>query len=183
MSSPLRRADRPVRARYGLPAVYSGHNELYHFGPPPDTATVVLFVGYDREEVAGWLADCAELTRLDNGVGVDNEEQGNPVLVCRQPHQPWHHCGRNSSITTRLGAGQVFAEQRATELVPDHLHRADRVRVVAAPVTQAWASGGTRNTQRRRKLTPSGARSPRRRIGGFVAADPVGSMRLCWGTW
>jgi 4-amino-4-deoxy-L-arabinose transferase-like glycosyltransferase len=75
---------------YGLPVVYSGHSELYRFGPPPDTATVVLFVGYDREEVAGWFADCAELTRLDNGVGVDNEEQDNPVFVCRQPHQPWH---------------------------------------------------------------------------------------------
>jgi preprotein translocase subunit SecG len=75
---------------YDLPDVYSGHNELYRFGPPPDTATVALFVGYDREEVAGWFADCAEPARLDNGVGVDNEEQGNPVLVCRQPHQPWH---------------------------------------------------------------------------------------------
>ena len=74
---------------YGLPSVYSGHNELYRFGPPPDTAIVVLFVGYDGEEVAGWFADCTELARLDNGVGVDNEEQGNPVLVCRQPRQPW----------------------------------------------------------------------------------------------
>jgi 4-amino-4-deoxy-L-arabinose transferase-like glycosyltransferase len=75
---------------YGLPAVYSGHNELYRFGPPPDTATVVLLVGYHRDRVAGWFAGCAELARLDNGVGVDNEEQGNPILVCRQPHQPWH---------------------------------------------------------------------------------------------
>jgi 4-amino-4-deoxy-L-arabinose transferase-like glycosyltransferase len=75
---------------YGLPAVYSGHNELYRFGPPPDAATVVLFVGYVREELAGWFADCAELARLDNGVGVDNEEQGNPVFVCRQPREPWH---------------------------------------------------------------------------------------------
>jgi Dolichyl-phosphate-mannose-protein mannosyltransferase len=75
---------------YGLPAVYSGHNELYRFGPPPDTATVVLVVGYVREELAGWFADCTERARLDNGVGVDNEEQGNPVLVCRQPRRPWH---------------------------------------------------------------------------------------------
>ena len=75
---------------YGLPSAYSGHNELYRFGPPPDTATVALFVGYDHERVAAWFADCTELTRLDNGVGVDNEEQGNPVFVCRQPHQPWH---------------------------------------------------------------------------------------------
>jgi hypothetical protein len=75
---------------YSLPAVYSGHNELHRFGPPPDSATVVLLVGYDLTRVAGWFADCAELARLDNRVGVDNEEQGNPVLVCRQPHQPWH---------------------------------------------------------------------------------------------
>jgi len=75
---------------HGLPAVYSGHNAMYYFGPPPDTATTALFVGYDREQVAGWFGGCAELARLDNGVGVDNEEQGTPVFVCRQPHRPWH---------------------------------------------------------------------------------------------
>jgi hypothetical protein len=75
---------------YGLPAVYSGHNELYRFGPPPDTATVVLVVGFGPE-ITRLFAGCAEAARLDNGVGVDNEEQGNPVLTCRQPRQPWHN--------------------------------------------------------------------------------------------
>jgi 4-amino-4-deoxy-L-arabinose transferase-like glycosyltransferase len=73
---------------YGLPTVYSGQNELYRFGPPPDSATVVVFVGTSR--VTGLFDSCATVARLDNGVGVDNEEQGRPVLVCRYPHRPWH---------------------------------------------------------------------------------------------
>jgi hypothetical protein len=75
---------------YGLPSVYSGHNELHRFGPPPDSATTVVVVGVDSDRATRWFADCAQLTRLDNGIGVDNEEQGNPVLVCRQPRRPWH---------------------------------------------------------------------------------------------
>jgi 4-amino-4-deoxy-L-arabinose transferase-like glycosyltransferase len=73
---------------YRLPTVYSGQNELYRFGPPPDSATVVVFVGMSR--VTDLFESCATVARLDNGVGVHNEEQGRPVLVCRNPHRPWH---------------------------------------------------------------------------------------------
>jgi hypothetical protein len=79
-------------ARYGpaydLPTVYSGQNELYRFGPPPDSATVVVLVGLSR--VTNLFGSCTTVARLDNGVGVSNEEQGRPVLVCRNPHRPWH---------------------------------------------------------------------------------------------
>jgi 4-amino-4-deoxy-L-arabinose transferase-like glycosyltransferase len=75
---------------YGLPAVYSGQNELYRFGPPPDSATVVVFVGISRVTDSGWFGSCTTVGRLDNGVGVDNEEQGRPIIVCRDPRQPWH---------------------------------------------------------------------------------------------
>ena len=75
---------------YGLPTVYSGHNELYRFGPPPDSATVVVFVGMSRVADSGWFGSCTTAGRLDNGVGVDNEEQGRPIIVCRDPRQPWH---------------------------------------------------------------------------------------------
>jgi hypothetical protein len=30
------------------------------------------------------------MTTLDNGVDVDNEEQGEPVAVCRRPIGGWH---------------------------------------------------------------------------------------------
>jgi hypothetical protein len=74
---------------YGLPAVYSGQNELYHLGPPPDAATVVLLVGIDPDGVGSRFGACTVAARLDNGVGVDNEEQGRPVAVCRDRRGSW----------------------------------------------------------------------------------------------
>jgi len=35
------------------------------------------------------FADCAVRARLDNGVDVDNEEQGLPIAVCTGPTAPW----------------------------------------------------------------------------------------------
>jgi hypothetical protein len=72
---------------YGLPAVYSGHNQLYYLGPPPESATVVIVVGYDHPETL--FDNCVRAATLDNGVGVDNEEQGRSITVCRRPRESW----------------------------------------------------------------------------------------------
>jgi hypothetical protein len=39
--------------------------------------------------VAGRNATCLVAARLDNGVDVDNEEQGGPTSVCRNARRPW----------------------------------------------------------------------------------------------
>jgi hypothetical protein len=70
-------------------AVYSGHNELYRSGPPPDTVTQVVVVGRMLTRLTPFFADCAIKSHLDNGVGVPNEEQGQPVAICRGRTQPW----------------------------------------------------------------------------------------------
>ncbi|MCU7730214.1 glycosyltransferase family 39 protein [Actinoplanes sp. KI2] len=76
--------------RYHLPAVYSGHNELYNYGPPPDSATVAVVVGLDQPFLEGAFATCETMRELDNRVGVENEEQGDvTVRVCRGPREPW----------------------------------------------------------------------------------------------
>ena len=79
-------------ARYGpplrLPAVYSGHNALYD-APPPDTASVAVVVGGQLPSVRGLFASCTVMARMDNRVGVENEEQGEPIAVCRNPVGPW----------------------------------------------------------------------------------------------
>lgn len=76
--------------RFGLPAVYSGLNELWYRGRPPDTATVVIVVGIDDDHLLrASFAHCALAGALDNRVGVDNEEQGNPIRVCRDPAAGW----------------------------------------------------------------------------------------------
>ena len=74
----------------GLPAPLSGHNALYDTAQPPaDTDTVVL-VGGQVRGVAGLFGSCTVRDRLDNGLGVDNEEQGLPIAVCTGPVAPWH---------------------------------------------------------------------------------------------
>ncbi|WP_344133190.1 glycosyltransferase family 39 protein [Luedemannella flava] len=73
----------------GLPAVYSGQNELYHYGPPPADRTVAVVVGQRLPFLQTRFAACVSAGVLDNGVAVDNEEQDVPVWVCRDPVGGW----------------------------------------------------------------------------------------------
>lgn len=77
-------------AQYHLPAAYSGQNQLYYYGPPPDSATVVVAVGIPLSRLDSSFASCGKAAELDNRVGVDNQEQGSPIAICRGPRQPWH---------------------------------------------------------------------------------------------
>jgi 4-amino-4-deoxy-L-arabinose transferase-like glycosyltransferase len=75
---------------YGVQDVYSGHNQLRYYGRPADSTTVVLTVGFDNP--AGLLRifrSCVDSGTLDSGTGVDNEEQGRVIRVCRDPVAPW----------------------------------------------------------------------------------------------
>ncbi len=74
---------------HGLPHPVSGHNALYELGPPPEGTQAVLMVGYQLRHVNRLFGSCEVVARLDNGLGVDNEEQGAPVAVCRNPRGPW----------------------------------------------------------------------------------------------
>ena len=80
-------------ARYGpalgLPHVYSPQNQLYFQGRPPASATVVVFVGGEVDYASTLFSSCPIVAHLDNGVHVDNEEQGEPVAVCRGPVGGW----------------------------------------------------------------------------------------------
>ena len=69
--------------------LYSAQNALYDQARPPDDVTTVVAVGGQYPEVRRMFADCAVRARLDNGVGVDNEEQGLPIAVCTGPTAPW----------------------------------------------------------------------------------------------
>jgi hypothetical protein len=72
----------------GLPVPHSGHNALGDRPPGADVDTVVM-VGWQAPHVADLFASCVVVDRLDNGVGVDNEEQGAPVAVCTGPVADW----------------------------------------------------------------------------------------------
>ena len=75
--------------RLGLPRAYSGHNALAQWGTPPRQATQALVLGYDRPADAGpYFVDCHAVGRIDDAVGLDNDEQGLPLLLCR-PAGSW----------------------------------------------------------------------------------------------
>jgi 4-amino-4-deoxy-L-arabinose transferase-like glycosyltransferase len=79
-------------ARYGdtrQPAVFSGQNALYTLGPPPASARTAFVVGGMLPRVSSYFRSCTIVARLDNGVGVDNEEEGQPIAVCRDRLESW----------------------------------------------------------------------------------------------
>ncbi len=69
----------------GLPRAYSGHNGFSEWGQPGDSDTFALIVGVDP---ARYFSDCRRLATVDDGVGLDNQEQGQALLLCR-PTAPW----------------------------------------------------------------------------------------------
>jgi hypothetical protein len=77
-------------SRYGLPPAYSGQNHLYYRGRPPDSATVVIMVGGQLRTARAHFASCLPAGRLDNGLDVDNEEQGEAIAICRDPIGGWN---------------------------------------------------------------------------------------------
>ena len=67
----------------GLPPVYSGHNGYWSWGPPPADRTIVVHVGDWRpEDWSQFFVDCRDVAHIDNGLGIENGEQGKAVSVC-----------------------------------------------------------------------------------------------------
>ena len=62
---------------------YSGQTGFALWGPPPATDTRALVIGGTY-----LFKDCRTLARIDDGVGLANDEQGTPVSIC-QPSAPW----------------------------------------------------------------------------------------------
>ena len=73
----------------GLPAVYSGHNAYWYWGPPPPSATGAVAVGFDRQELAPICGTFVLAAHLDNHLGIDDQEQGTPVWICSKLLTPW----------------------------------------------------------------------------------------------
>jgi hypothetical protein len=71
-----------------LPPVFSGHNGYWDWGPPPTGSTVAVIVAG-----GGWrppaIGGCTVEARFDNGLDVENEEQGAAIMVCRRVPSDW----------------------------------------------------------------------------------------------
>jgi 4-amino-4-deoxy-L-arabinose transferase-like glycosyltransferase len=75
-----------------LPPVYSGHNAYSRWGPPPDGRTVAIVVTHATTADFGtyWgLGACTRVAAVDNGLGLDNQEQGVGVWLCPRVSKPW----------------------------------------------------------------------------------------------
>ena len=67
----------------GLPRAYSGHNGFSEWGEPPARDDYALLLGVGNGvEIEPRFTGCRRLARVDDGVGLDNDEQGLPVLLC-----------------------------------------------------------------------------------------------------
>jgi hypothetical protein len=72
-----------------LPRAYSGHNGFSQWGMPPGADSHALIVGFNgAADAAPYFKQCRTLATVDNRVGLNNQEQGLPVMLC-QPAGPW----------------------------------------------------------------------------------------------
>ncbi|WP_027343480.1 ArnT family glycosyltransferase [Hamadaea tsunoensis] len=79
-------------AKYHLPPVYSGHLAFWRWGPPPDSRTGPVIIVSESDLAADLATSCGSWTlagRIDNGVDLDNDEQGARIYVCRDPRRSW----------------------------------------------------------------------------------------------
>jgi 4-amino-4-deoxy-L-arabinose transferase-like glycosyltransferase len=74
----------------GLPLIYSGHNSFWDWGPPPSDRTMVVHVGdWTTAEWSPFFIGCRIVAHVDNGFGVENQEQGQSVSVCSSLRASW----------------------------------------------------------------------------------------------
>ncbi len=74
----------------GLPAAFSGHNAYGLWGPPrPAAPGSAVVIGYPADQLSRWFTTCRPGAVVDNGVGLDNEEQGRTVYICTGLRGSW----------------------------------------------------------------------------------------------
>lgn len=74
----------------GLPPAHSGHNNYWWWGPPPADATTAVLIGWPESDMlAPYFDEVEQVAILQNAAGVDNDEDGLPVWLCRGPKRPW----------------------------------------------------------------------------------------------
>jgi hypothetical protein len=73
----------------GLPEAYSGANNFWLWGPPPAAATGAIAVNVDPALLRREFAHVRQVATFDNGLGVDDDEQGVPVYLATGLKTSW----------------------------------------------------------------------------------------------
>lgn len=75
---------------FGLPAAYSGHNNEWLWGPPSPAKGTTIAVGFwDPRVLAPYFSSVTLAARIHNRGGVENDEEGAPLWICRGQRAPW----------------------------------------------------------------------------------------------
>jgi 4-amino-4-deoxy-L-arabinose transferase-like glycosyltransferase len=64
------------------------HLTYYYWAPARMSPDVVIAVGYQRQDLEPLFADVTQVGTISNSYGVDNQEAGTPIFVCRSPRRP-----------------------------------------------------------------------------------------------
>jgi hypothetical protein len=75
--------------RHGLPPAHSPHNGYWYFRQPTDDAATVVSVRFPIDRLRRHFDECDVVATVDNGLDVDNEVQGQPIVVCRGLRGTW----------------------------------------------------------------------------------------------
>ena len=49
----------------------------------------MIAVGFAEPQLRAWFGEVTPAGRIDNGLGLDNDEQGAPIWVARRPLAAW----------------------------------------------------------------------------------------------
>lgn len=74
---------------HGITEVYSAQNELYYQDRPPETADTAIIIGTPIASIQDLFVSCRVAGRLDNTIGVKNQEQNRPISICENPIGGW----------------------------------------------------------------------------------------------
>lgn len=86
------RVGGPNRDRRRHCTTPSSTNNAFAGGGPPDPRRTGPIVVVDRRESdlrARWLTECDLARVFHNGLGIDNEAQGDAIYVCEATPGPW----------------------------------------------------------------------------------------------
>jgi hypothetical protein len=73
---------------YGLPAAVSGISSYHYWGPGNENAKTFIVVGMPKDFLSRFFLGITLEATLYNPYGIKNEEQGQPVFLCRDPVKP-----------------------------------------------------------------------------------------------
>jgi hypothetical protein len=74
--------------KLGLPVASSGIGSYYYWGPSNLNATSAIFVGYPEDYLSTLFSEVTVLEIFRNEYGINNEEQGIKIILCRTPNKP-----------------------------------------------------------------------------------------------